>query len=95
MRDLSDGLPFALIAWIKREQAKTEAHRVYMLKKNAKDDEQYEFYLFAVTTRYWSLKSFEKNMVTNFAKWKNNGKLFTVKQRSAIGAMYLRHMLEK
>ena len=95
MKSCEDGLPFALIAWIIKQRKEIEEHRQYMIRKNTQDDQEYSFFLFAVSQQWQHLQKFEQNLVMNYVAWKDDGRIFTHRQREVIGSMYLRVVLEK
>jgi hypothetical protein len=89
-----EGLPFALIRWIKAEQEKERKHQEYWALKNAEDDKQYLAYMAQVVPLWINLKKYEQTLLMNFHQWKDSGRNFTPQQRSAIAGMYYRHVLE-
>lgn len=94
MANNASELPFALLAWIKRQQQEEQEHQEYMVRKNLKDDLEYMFYLHALVTQFARLKKYEQNLVLSFTEWKDAGKLFSPKQRSVIGNLYASYMME-
>jgi uncharacterized membrane-anchored protein YhcB (DUF1043 family) len=90
-----EGLPFALIKWIKKQQEEIESHRAAMVKKNAEDDKQFVQFMANVAMQWVELKQYEQALITNFVQWKEEGRNFTPQQKSAISGMYLRRVLNK
>jgi hypothetical protein len=91
---LDNGLPFALIRWIKRNQEDIEAHRKKMVAKNWKDDcEQYITFIEAIVMKWRSLSARDKLFLNNLATWHNGGRNFSVSQRSAIATLYTKYVL--
>ena len=87
-------MPFQLLAWIKREQEKERKHQEMMVKKNREDDKQYMRFISFLIRDWKLLNRKEKEMVIAFAEWYEKARNFTVKQRSAIAAMYMKHILD-
>lgn len=63
--------------------------------QSLKEDLEYMFYLHALVTQFARLKKYEQKLVLSFTEWKDNGKLFSPKQRSAIGNLYTQYLMEK
>jgi hypothetical protein len=87
-------MPFQLIAWLKREQAKTLAHEEMMVRKNREGDKQYMRFISFLVRDWHMLKRKEKEMVLSFAKRHEEGKNLSIKERSAIASMYMKYILE-
>lgn len=80
-------LPFALLAWIKRQQEEKRLHAEYMVKRNAKDDEYYlQLMIELITELKMTLK--ERTLVTSLIQTKRDGKNLTTGQKSLIAGMY-------
>ncbi len=91
MSDKASDLPFALMAWIKRNQEDIEAHRVKMVAKTWKDDcEQYMGFIGVVVGHWSKLKIKDRQFLMNLVSWHNQHRNFTPGQRSAIASMYMK-----
>jgi hypothetical protein len=80
-----NGGDFALMAWIKRDQAEKEEHAEKMAVKNQKDDLQYLELLKDCFKRKLSKK--EYIMCCNMLRYKATGKNFSPAQRSVIASI--------
>jgi len=90
-----EGLPFALIRWIKKQQEEIEAHRIVMVARNAKDDQVYMGFVREIAPHWAELKIYERTLISNLVQWKEDGRNFTTQQKSAINGMYLRRVLDR
>ena len=80
---------FALIRWIKRDQAERAEHATKMVAKNRKDDEVYMNFMQTLV----KLKLTKKDsiFVCNLLRWKKEGHNWSPAQRSAIAGLYYKH----
>lgn len=87
----NNGLPFALMMWIKRNQDEIEAHRVKMVAKTWKDDcEQYMGFIGTIAGHWKYLKIKDRQFLMNLVTWHNSHRNFSPAQRSAIASMYMK-----
>jgi hypothetical protein len=93
-RDYSEGLPFALMRWIKAQLEKEEKHQTYWALKNAVNDQHFLFYLSMLAQGWTKLSKPEQMMVRRFTEWKYEGRNFSPSQKSVIGGMYAKHVLK-
>jgi hypothetical protein len=85
---MSDGdLPFALIAWIKKQREKEEAHLASMAKRNAKDDELYVKLMIELLTEA-KLTIKERILTINLLNVKHEGRNLSCGQKSAVASLY-------
>jgi cell division FtsZ-interacting protein ZapD len=80
-------LPFALLAWIKRQQEEKRQHAEYMVKRSAKDDEHYLKLMIELITKL-SMTTRERITVTSLLQAKHDGKNLSTGQKSLIAGMY-------
>lgn len=90
----NDGLPFALIRWIKAQQEKELKHQEYMAKKNVEIDLEFAMYLLEISMQRLALTNHEILFVDSLMRQKADGGKWSLKQRSAIGNLYLKYVLE-
>ena len=86
-------LPFALARWIKEQREIEEAHRAKMVKKNYEDDKEYMRYMSFIIQSWGLLNKKERLLILNFTTWHTEHRNFSVQQRSAIAAMYMKYHL--
>ena len=84
-------IPYQLMAWIKRDQEERRNHALKMAVKNYKEDEEF-MRLISFLVRDWALlKVKEREFVCSLSRHRQEGKNFTLAQRSAVTGMYLRY----
>ncbi len=82
-------MDFSLIAWIKKDQAERREWELKKAKRRHGEDELYMRQVSELALESWGkLKSREKQMVMNLARWRKEGKNFSDGQRSALTALY-------
>ena len=89
--DCGEGLPFALMRWIKEQKEKEQNHQQKMVAKRAKEDKDLMEILALISLQWHELKTQEKMMVENLFAWKEAGKNFSDKQRGVITTFYMKH----
>lgn len=94
MSDNND-FPMALAMWVKRDQEERRIFKEKMAVKNAVDDKQYMRFMSFLVQEWKLLNRKEKELLVAFAKWNELGRNFTPSQRSAIGGMYAKYILDK
>ena len=90
---MSQDLPYALIAWIKKNQEDIENHRKKMVLKNWDDDcNEYMKYVAVILSNWKTLKLKDKLFITSLADHHIQHRNFSPKQRSAIASMYMKYL---
>ena len=87
-------LPFQLMMWIKRQQEEKLAHQAKMVKRNREEDKEWMRFISFIVRAWPHLNNKEKQMILNFSTRHEDSRNFSVKERGAITAMYLKYILE-
>ena len=79
---------FILLAWLKKQREKDDKHRQYRAYKAKEEDVIYVNMITETVKKWHQIRSQDKIMLCNFARWKNDGRNFTPPQRSVITQIY-------
>lgn len=94
MANKSEGLPFALIAWIKKDQEERIKHQENMVIKNFREDQAFIRLITFIVQAWNRLHLREKILINSFAAKHNDFRCLSTGQRSAITSIYLKYYKE-
>lgn len=94
MANKSEGLPFALMAWIKKDQEERIKHRENMVVKNFREDKEFVRLITFIVQMWNRLQLREKILINSFAAKHNDFRCLSHGQRSAITSIYLKYYRE-
>lgn len=81
-----EGIPMALLMWIKKQEREKREHAEAMVKRNASDDNLYIDMIMALFTKKLSLR--ESIMLKGLSEYKADGRNFSTAQKSMITGVY-------
>ncbi len=86
---------FTLLRWLKIQREKEEEYQQNLaILRNKEDNEYYVKYLASIVVSGKYNKR-EGVMLFSLVKWNQEGRNFTDGQRSLIGGLYAKHVLDK
>lgn len=88
-QDGSDNI--GLYRWLAKEKAEIAAHAEKMIIKAANEDQVY-LGMISKSIKSGKCKEKEAILLLSFLRHKDDGKLFSVNQRSVIAAIYYKHV---
>jgi len=94
MANKSESLPFALMAWIKRDQEERIKHQENMVVKNYREDKEFVRLITFIVQAWNYLNLKEKILINSFAEKHNHFRCLSTGQRSAITSIYLKYYQE-
>ncbi len=86
----NDQSNFALIMWIKKDQAERAEHRAKMVMKNHKDDAEFMSLIKPMVPAWSKLKVGERTFVMNMVRHRDEGRNLSPAQRSELTRIWLK-----
>ena len=88
---MSEQMPYALLNWIKKDQAERIAFALKRAQRNYKEDEQFMDLIAVLVNKWNKLKTSEKIFIQSLNASHASGKCFSGAQRSAITSLWIKH----